>query len=93
MNVSQLTFFSFFHIEFLFTLTVFPVSTCGQAVQAFPHLPIPFMSLLGWGGIETGILDFMSISLRIFCLLNAVSGGPQILVLGIYLLQPWTSNA
>ena len=85
------------------SLISLPSSTKGQAGQALPHFDIHFSCLGGCKGAGGGTFEFTSMSLRLLCLLKAVSGGclktsPRCLSVAIMDLQcfaciPWRGGS
>ena len=56
-------------------VTSLPYFTYGQAGHVLPQFVIPFLVLSGYGLGGGGILDLMSRSLMLACLLNPMRGG------------------
>ena len=71
----QFTFLLICH-SFWFIFTIFPSYMYGQEVQFCPHFNMPLKFLLGYLFWLSGNFAFIKFSLRSFCLLNAISGGP-----------------
>ena len=64
-----------FHFSLSLMVTSLPYLMYGQAGHVLPQFVIPFLVLSGYGLGGGGILDLMSRSLILACLLNPMRGG------------------